>query len=77
MMPTGNEWHIPAVYTDFVKIFSQPKAETIPPLRSTGHAIDWECCYILPYGPIYNLLEYKSRMLMTHIEANLANRFIQ
>ena len=52
------------------------KAETLPPHRSTDHAIDLEPGYNLPYGRIYNLSEFELRTLKAYIEANLANGFI-
>jgi len=60
-----------------VEVFSKTQAETLPPHRSTDHAIDLEPGYNLPYGRIYNLSEFELRMLTAYIEANLANGFIQ
>ena len=60
-----------------MEVFSQDKAETLPPHRSTDHAIDLEPGYNLPYGRIYNLSEFESSTLKAYIEANLANGFIQ
>ena len=60
-----------------MEVFSKTKAETLPPHRSTDHAIDLEPGYNLPYGRIYNLSEFELRTLKAYIEANLANRFIQ
>jgi len=77
MVPTDDGGHIPAIYGDFVEVFSETKAETLPPHRSTDHAIDLEPGYNLPYGRIYNLSEFELRTLKAYIEANLANRCIQ
>jgi hypothetical protein len=76
-VPTDDGGHIPAIYGDFVEVFSKSKAETLPPHRSTDHAIDLEPGYNLPYGRIYNPSEFELRMLKAYIEANLANGSIQ
>jgi len=77
MRPTDDGGHIPATYGEFVEVFSKDKVETLPPHRSTDHAIDLEPGYNLPYGRIYNLSEFELRMLKAYIEANLAKGFIQ
>jgi len=77
MVPTDEGGHIPAIYRDFVEVFSKPKAETLPPHWSTDHAIDLEPGYNLPYGRIYNLSEFELRTLKDYIKANPANGFIQ
>jgi len=74
MVPTDDGGHIPAIYGDFVEVFSKTKAETLPQHRSTYHAIDLEPGYNLPYGRIYNLSEFELRTLKAYFEANLANR---
>jgi hypothetical protein len=76
-VPTDDGGRIPAIYGDFVEVFSKAKAETLPPHRSTDHAIDLEPGYNLPYGRIYNLSEFELSTLKAYIEANLANGFIQ
>jgi hypothetical protein len=58
MVPTDDGEHIPATYREFVEVFIKEMAETIPPHRSTDHEIDLESAYTLPYGRIYNLLEF-------------------
>jgi len=77
MVPTDDGGHIPPIYGDFVEVFSETKAETLPPHRSINHAIDLEPGYNLPYCRIYNLSEFELRTLKAYIEANLANGFIQ
>jgi hypothetical protein len=77
MVPTDDGGHIPAIYGDFVEVLSKTKVETLPPHRSADHAISLEPGNNLPYGRIYNLLEFKLRMLKADIKANLANGFIQ
>jgi len=76
-VPTADGGHIPAIYGDFVEVFSKAMAETLPLHRSTDHAIDLEPGYNLPYGRIYNLSEFELRTLNAYIEVNLANGFIQ
>jgi hypothetical protein len=77
MVPTDNGGHLPAIYGDFVEVFIKTQAETLPPHRSTNHAINLEPGYNLPDGGIYNLSEFELRTLKAYIEANLANGFIQ
>jgi len=77
MVPTDDGGHILAIYGDFVEVFSKTKTETLPPHRSTDHAIDLEPGYNLPYGLIYNLSQFQLRTLKAYIKANLANGFIQ
>jgi len=77
MVPKDDGGHILAIYGEFVEVFSKDKAETLPPHRSTDHAIDLVPGSNLPYGRISNLSEFKLRTLKAYIEANLANEFIQ
>jgi len=77
MVPSDDGGHIPAIYGDFVQVFTKTKAETLPPPRSNDHALDLEPGYNLPYGQIYNLLEFELTTLKACIEANLPNGFIQ
>jgi len=77
MVSTDDGGHNLAIYEDFLEVFSNGNAETLPPHRSTDHAIDLEPSYNLPYGQIYNLLEFKLRTLKAYIEANLAHGFFQ
>jgi len=67
----------PAVYSEFVDVFSKAKAETLVLHHSIDHAIDLEPGFKLPYGRIYNLSGFELRMLKAYIETNLANGFIQ
>jgi hypothetical protein len=75
-VPTDDGGHIPAIYGDFVEVFSKTKAETLPPHRSTNYAIDLAPGYNLPYGRILNRSEFELRPLKPYIEVNLANGFI-
>jgi len=77
MMPTDDGGLIPAIYGEFVVLFSKATAETLPPHRSTNHAINVELSDTFQYGWIYNLSELGLRMFKTYIEAILANGFIQ
>jgi len=77
MVPTEDGGHIPATYGECMEVFSNGQLETLPPLRSTDHAIDLELGYNLPYGRIYNVSEFKLRTLNTYIEVNPGNRLSQ
>jgi hypothetical protein len=77
MVPTDDGGHIPAIYREFVEVFSKDKVETLPAHRSIDHAIALEPSYYLPYGRIYNLSEFKLRMLNAYNEAHLPIGFIQ
>jgi hypothetical protein len=59
-VPTDDGEHIliPAIYRDFVEVFSKAKAETHSQHRPIDHAIDLEPGYNLPYGRIYNFSEF-------------------
>jgi len=70
---TDDRGLIPAIYGEFMEHFSKVKPETLPPHRSTDHAIDLEPAHNLLYGGIYNLSEFESSTLKAYIEANLAN----
>ena len=77
MVPEDDGGHIPAIYRDFVEVFSRALVETLPPHQSTDHAVDLEPGYNLPYGRIYNTSEFELRMERAYIEANLATIRIQ
>jgi hypothetical protein len=68
---------IPSAYREFLGIFSKKEAETLPPHRSTDHAIDLEMGTKLPYGRIYSLSETELKTLKAYIETNLPNGLIQ
>jgi len=74
---TDDGGFIPAVYSEFVAVFSKAKSETLAPHRSIDHAIDLEQGFKLPYGRIYTLSDFELRTLKAYIETNLANGFIQ
>lgn len=76
-MPTDDKGHFPAIYGDFVEVSSKANTVTLPPRRSTDHAIDLEPCYNLPYGRINNLSGFELRTVNAGIEVNLANGLIQ
>jgi len=77
MVPTDDRGHIPATYGEFMEVFSKVLAETLPPYRSTDHAIDLEPGYTSSYRGFYTVSEFELRTLEAYIEANLANAFIQ
>jgi len=47
---TDDGGSIPAVYSEFVHVFSNAKAETLATHGSIDHAIDLEPGFKLPYG---------------------------
>jgi hypothetical protein len=51
IVPTDNGGHIPAIYGEFVEVFSN-KTETLAPHWSIDHAIDLDPGFNLPYGRI-------------------------
>jgi len=77
MVPTDDGCLIPAIYGEFVEVFSKAKVQTVPPHQSTDHAIDLEPSYNVPYWRSYNILEFELRTFKAYIEANLPTRFIQ
>jgi len=77
MVPIDTGGHILTTYGEFVKVFSKDKPETLLLHRLTNHVIYLEPCYTFPSVRIYNLLEFKLRMLKCYMEANLADCFIQ
>jgi hypothetical protein len=74
---TDDGSRIPAIYKEFLEVFSEKKAMTLPPHRDTDHAIEIEPGKALPHGRIYNLSEAELKTLKAYIEANLSNGFIQ
>jgi hypothetical protein len=42
MVPTDDGGHLLAIYREFLQVFIKTKAETLPPHRSTDHAINLE-----------------------------------
>jgi len=50
MVPIHDGGHILAIYTDFMKLFSEPKAQTLLLHWSSDHAVDLVLSYNLPYG---------------------------
>jgi len=77
MVFTDDGVRIPSQYRDFVEVFSKTNAEALLPHQPVDHAIDLEPGYKLPYGQIYNLLEFELKRLKAYIETNLANGCIQ
>jgi hypothetical protein len=51
MVPTDDGGHIPAIYREFVEVFSK-ELETLAPHQSIDHGIDLECGDNLLYGQI-------------------------
>src|SRR5947209_17057938 len=68
---------IPAIYADYVDVFSEEKGLTLPPHRETDHAIETIPRKQVPHGRIYNLSEAELHALKAYLETNLSNGFIQ
>jgi hypothetical protein len=77
IVPTYVGEYILAAYVDLVKIFSNAKVETLPQHWSTDHESDLDPRYTLPYGRIYNQLEFMLMTFKAHIEASQPNMFLQ
>jgi hypothetical protein len=77
MVMTDDGGRIPAQYQDFVEVFSNVKAETLPPHRPTAYTIDLEPGYKLPDGQIYNLSEFELKTLKAYIKTNLASGYTE
>jgi len=77
ILSTDDGGFIPAIYEEFVEVFSTVKAERLPPQHSTDHPIDLEPGCKLHSGRVYKLSMCHSRTLKAYIEANLANGLIQ
>jgi hypothetical protein len=77
LVTTDHGGRIPAQYQDFLEVFSQVQAESLPQHRPTDHAVSLEPGYKLPYGRIYNLSEFKLKTLKAYIKTSLASGFIQ
>jgi len=74
---TDHRGRIPAQYQDFLVVFSKVNAKTHKLHRMTNNPIDQEPGYKLPYGGIFNLSEFKLKMLKAYIEIDVVRCFIQ
>ena len=69
---------IPAEYEDLADVFSEEKANTLPPLRGTlDHMIPLEEGSKPTFGPIYNLSETELKVLREYLDENLQKGFIR
>jgi hypothetical protein len=74
---TDDRRHFPGTSGEYVEVFSNAKAETLLPHRSTNLGIDLEPGYNFPYGQIFSLPEIELKTLQSYIEAILAKGLIQ
>jgi hypothetical protein len=62
---------IPAVYHEFLSVFSQSASDSLPPHRSFDHAIELKDGEEPPWGPIYALSETELTALREYLEEML------
>jgi RNase H-like domain found in reverse transcriptase/Reverse transcriptase (RNA-dependent DNA polymerase) len=68
---------IPEEYQDFADVFSEERADQLPPHRDCDMVVDLEEGKTPPFGPLYNLSEPELRELRAYIEKNLARGWIR
>jgi hypothetical protein len=69
---------IPAEYRDLADVFSETKADELPPHRGPlDHSIPLEEGAKPSYGPIYNLSEIELQTLKQYIDTQLPKGFIR
>ena len=68
---------LPEVYITYADIFNE-KADTTLPLhhRDLNHFINLKPSCTAPFSPLYNLSEYKLRVLKNYLDKNLNFSFI-
>ena len=67
---------IPRAYRDLAEVFSEARADELPPHRAQDHAIETEGGEP-PFGPLYNLSCAELATLRDYIKTNLEKGFIQ
>ena len=68
---------LPPEYHEFVDVFSESKARSLPPHRSFNHKIKLEEGKTPPFGPVYSLLEAEHKALEEYVTKNLRSGFIR
>ena len=68
---------VPSEYHDLLSVFSQKKADTLPPHRPYDLSIVTEDNKTPPFGPIYSLSEIELKALSAWLEENLSKGFIR
>ena len=67
---------VPEEYHDFANVFSEVKANKLPPHRPYNLNINIEEGSTPPLGPIYSLSETELEALQEFLDKNIANGFI-
>ncbi|MBW0552707.1 hypothetical protein O181_092422 [Austropuccinia psidii MF-1] len=67
---------VPPVYHQYLDVFSEVKAEKLPPHRACDHHIKLEGL-LPPIGVIYSLSNQESETLRAYISENVENGFIR
>ena len=68
---------LPKEYYDFLDVFSQEAADTLPPHRSSDHKIKFVQGKEPTYGPLYGISQDELRVLKKFLDENLAKGFIR
>lgn len=74
---TGETPTIPLEYQDFQDVFSEEKADELPPLEGRQHPIKLEPGSVPPYSPIYNLSEKELEVLRDYLKSSEAKGWIR
>ena len=75
--PENLEELIPIEYHDFLDVFAEKSARTLPPHRSYDHTIEIEEGTKLPTGRIYNMSEIELKALKEYLDEMLGKGFIR
>jgi hypothetical protein len=71
------EKHIPKEYHEFLPLFSETLAKTLPVHRPYDHKIPLREGFTPPYGPLYRLARTELQALKEWLEENLSKGFIR
>ena len=63
---------LPESYHEFIHLFTEQTAASLPPHRSFDHAIDLEKDKQAPFGPIYSLSEKELEVLREYLDKMIA-----
>jgi len=67
MVTTDNGGRILAQCEEFMEVFRNVKAETLPPHNPNYHTVNLEPGHKLPYGLIYNVSEFELKRPKAYI----------
>jgi len=70
------EEYVPKEYHDFLPLFAEALAKTLPPHRSYDHKIPLREGFTHPFGPLYPLSKTELETLKEWLEENLSKGFI-